>query len=217
MFSPMSFLAHALVEAGALVEHGGAGEIVEEKADQIEHGGRLENHRPAAGLDLARMARGGGLLAGALRPAPRDRCWRRSGELALAQPEESRLQNGDGKFGARLAMRGEEAAGIGQGHCRGARGEDAGGGLRVFSAARAHTRATARARSCRRGGGGSGEIALDLARISAGRAWAAGRDFSAGCAPALRRRPPRGAAIRRRSCWWWRARCGRRRRCARRR
>ena len=73
MFSPITLLAHALIEAGALVEHRRAREIVEEKADQIEHRGGLENHRPAAGLDFARIARGGGLFAGAARPAPRDR------------------------------------------------------------------------------------------------------------------------------------------------
>ena len=45
-------LAEAIGEAGALIEHGGSCEIVEEKAHQIENGGGFENDRPAAGLDF---------------------------------------------------------------------------------------------------------------------------------------------------------------------
>ena len=52
MFSPKIFLAHAIVEAGTLVEHGGAGEIVEKEADQIEHGGGFENDGVLAGREV---------------------------------------------------------------------------------------------------------------------------------------------------------------------
>ena len=58
-------LVHAFVETGALIEHGGSGEVIKKKADQIQDGGGLENDRPAAGLDFPGLARGGGLFAGA--------------------------------------------------------------------------------------------------------------------------------------------------------
>ena len=45
-------LAEAIGETGALIEHGGSGEIVEKKAHQIENGGGFENDGPAAGLDF---------------------------------------------------------------------------------------------------------------------------------------------------------------------
>src|SRR5438046_5804513 len=42
-------LAHAFVEAGAFVRERGGCEIVEEKADEIEHGGGFEDDRVMAG------------------------------------------------------------------------------------------------------------------------------------------------------------------------
>ncbi len=59
-------LADAIGEAGALIEHGGSGEIVEEKAHEIEDGGRFENYGPSAGLDFFGVARSGSLFTGAL-------------------------------------------------------------------------------------------------------------------------------------------------------
>ena len=76
------------VEAGALVRHRRARKIVEKKSDEIEHGRRFENHRPAAGRGFARLARGGAFSL-ALRAIAAGSICLRSGELALAQPEES--------------------------------------------------------------------------------------------------------------------------------
>ena len=45
-------LAHAFVEAGAFVRERGGCEIVEEKADEIEHGGGFEDDRVMAGGKL---------------------------------------------------------------------------------------------------------------------------------------------------------------------
>src|SRR5438552_1134061 len=45
-------LAHAFVEAGAFVRERGGCEIVEEKADEIEHGGGFEDDRVTAGGKL---------------------------------------------------------------------------------------------------------------------------------------------------------------------
>ena len=136
--------ADAIGEAGALIEHGSSGEIVEEKAHEIEDGGRFENHGPAAGLDFFGMAE-----AAAFSLARWASCFgidlaaiRRAG---LGPAGGILLHDRDGKFRAALAIAGEKPFGIGQ-HDRRAGGENAGGGL-VFCSASSVTRATATARS----------------------------------------------------------------------
>ena len=216
MFSPITFLPMRLLKQERWSRTAGAGEIVKEKAHQIEHRGGLENHGPAAGLDFARIARGVGLAAGAVGQHFADSTCAMSGELALAQPEESvsrMVMENSARVWRWAAKRPLELASA----MTEAPVEKIPAAVCSCFAAMAHDFGDGAGAIARRGSGGLGEIARDLRDISAGRAWAAGRDLSAGCAPARRRRRPRGAAIRRRSCWWWRARCGRRRRCARKR
>ena len=81
-------LAHAAGEAGALVEHGGAGEIVEEETDEIEDGGRLENRGVMARARVRADCASRPLCGWRFRQALRGSISRMSGELALAQPEE---------------------------------------------------------------------------------------------------------------------------------
>src|SRR5215470_3959130 len=63
-------LADAIVQKRALVEHRLATPIPKHKADEVEHGGRLENHRVLAWRQLPRSSGLHGLLRGDLRQLP---------------------------------------------------------------------------------------------------------------------------------------------------
>ena len=83
------------------------------------------------------------------------------GRIGLGPAGGVALHDGDGKFGAGLAMRGEKALGIGEGHDRSAGGENAGGGLIAFRGDGDGFFDGAGA-VARRGSGGGGEVARDL-------------------------------------------------------
>ena len=126
------FLAHAAGEAGALVEHGRAREIVEEEADKIEDGRRFEDRGVAAGRKLTRLARGGGFAAGAFGEGVGIESQRMSGEFDLAQPEEfsSRMVTENSARVCSYAR--NEPPGIRQHGLRRAGGKDSRGGLLGF-------------------------------------------------------------------------------------
>ncbi len=132
MFSPRTRLPMRFVEARALVRHRRARKIVKEKTDQIEHGRGLENHGPAAGRGFGRVARGGGLFAGAAGQGRRDRCSRRSGELALAQPEESDSRMVMENSARVWRCEAKRPRRVGNRRLRHARRKNSGGGLLVF-------------------------------------------------------------------------------------
>src|SRR5712692_3517774 len=104
-------LAHAVVQAGALVFKGGGGEIIKEKADEVEHRGGFEDYGVTAGRKLAGIDADMGFLAGArgkfLRVEGAD-----VGEVGFGPACSRAFLNGDGKFGMRFAIGGEEAARI---------------------------------------------------------------------------------------------------------
>ncbi len=124
-------LAKAIGEAGALIEDGGSGKVVKEKADQIEDGGGFENDGPAAGLDFLGMARCGGFFAGALGEGFGIDLVA-IGSAGFSPSGRIPLQNRDGKFRAALAIAGEESFGIGHRSSRSPGGKDPGGGLAIL-------------------------------------------------------------------------------------
>ena len=145
-------LAHAVIEARPLIENGGSREVVKEKANQVEDRSLVENDRPTAGLDFLRMARGCGLLAGAL--GQRFRIDLEAvGCAGLGPARGVLLQNGDRKFGPRLAIGGEKSLGIHHGRHRSAGGEDAGGSLAILLREFGHSRDRHRTILRRRAGG----------------------------------------------------------------
>ena len=83
-------------------------------------GGTSLGWREAAAFWLARSASAWGSICS------------RSGALALAQPEESCSRMVIGKFGAALAIAGEESFGIGHRGNGSARGKNTGGGLLIL-------------------------------------------------------------------------------------
>ena len=83
------------------------------------------------------------------------------GRVGLGPAGRVAFEHGDGKFGAGLAMRRVESAGIDQEHGRGARRENAGGCLAVFFGA-GHDRGHGAGAIVGRGAGGRWKIPLDL-------------------------------------------------------
>ena len=124
------WFAHAVVEAGAFVLEGSGGEIVKEEADEIEDGGRFENDGVAAGREFAGVDRHVGLFAGALgeflRIEGADAC-----SIGFGPACGGIFLHGDGKFGVRFAVGGEEAARIAERGLLQAAGENTGGHLAV--------------------------------------------------------------------------------------
>ena len=122
------FLAHAASEAGALVEHGCARKIVKQKTDQIEHGGRLENHGVVSRRESRAACANRRTFRWRFRPARPDRITRMSGEFALAQPEEfsSRMVI---ENSARVCRGERKPLGIGHHGLHRAAGKNSGGGL----------------------------------------------------------------------------------------
>src|SRR6266481_6394287 len=105
--------AHALVQAGTLVCKGGSGEIVKKKTDEIEHGGRFEDYGVTAGGKFAGIDGEMRLFAGARRKF----LWVVSadiGGVGFGPACGRAFLNGDGKFGVRFAIGGEETARIRQ-------------------------------------------------------------------------------------------------------
>ena len=106
-------LAHALVQAGALVFQGGGGEIVKKEADEIENGGGFEDYSVTARSQLAGVDGEMGFFAGA------------NGEFLRVEGANVRgvgfcpagggaFLDGDGKLGMSFAIGREQAQRIPQ-------------------------------------------------------------------------------------------------------
>jgi len=124
-------LAHALVEAGALVFEGGGGEIVKEEADEIEDGGGLQDYVVAAGGEFARVDGEVGFFAGAggefLRVVIAN-----IGGVGLGPTGGGAVLNSDGKLRMGFAIGGEEAARISESGLALATRIDSGGDLAIL-------------------------------------------------------------------------------------
>ena len=123
--------AHAVVEAGAFVLERGGGEIVEEEADEIEYGGGLENDGVAAGWEFAGVHRQVRFFAGALSELLRIE-GADAGGVGFGPARGGIFLHGDGEFGVRFAVGGEQSARIAEGGLLQAAGENAGGDLAVL-------------------------------------------------------------------------------------
>src|SRR5258708_13147395 len=106
-------LAHAFVQAGALVFERGGGEIVKKKADEVEHCCGFEDGRVTSRGKLARVDGKMCLLAG----SRSEFLWIKGTDVCRVGfgPAGSRVfLGGDGKLGVRFAIRGKKAARIAQ-------------------------------------------------------------------------------------------------------
>src|SRR5438309_1324296 len=124
-------LAHAFVQAGALVRQGSGRKIVKKKTDKVENGSGFEDDRVAAGIKLARIDGEMRFFADS------------GGEFLLVEgayingvgfgPACGRtFLHGDRKLGVRFAIGGKEAARICQGGLTLAVREDSGGDLTLL-------------------------------------------------------------------------------------
>src|SRR6267154_25774 len=124
-------LAHAVVEAGALVFESGGGEIVKKKTDEIEHRGGFEDHGVTAGGKLAgvdgEMRFFGSAHRKFLRIESAD-----VGGVGFGPAGSGAFLDGDGKFGARFAIGGKEATGISECGLALAIRVDSGGNLAIL-------------------------------------------------------------------------------------
>ena len=106
-------LAHAVVQAGALVFQGGGGKIIKKKADEIEHGRGFEDYGVTAGRKLSGVDSEMRFFAGAgcefLRVEGAD-----IRGVGFGPACSGAFLNGDGKFGVRFAIGREEATRISQ-------------------------------------------------------------------------------------------------------
>src|SRR6266478_4423871 len=123
--------AHAVVEAGALVFESRGGKIVKKKADEIKHGGRFEDYGVTAGGKLAGVD-GDMCFCGSARGKF---LWVESADIrgvGFGPAGSGAFLNGDGKFGARFAIGGKEAAGISESGLALAVRVDSGGNLAIL-------------------------------------------------------------------------------------